>query len=163
MASGVSSAMVVPGQKVICWTAFSPITGNFYLMDPGTFLVTEVMVNSQTYKPTMVKVRGADRPVLSEADSPMKQYDAGAGHNLLDGEVTTVNGRDYLYVLAPNATSIDVFSLRSVGNAQLIQSFDFTSALDGIDFGTEICIRHYTFAHGNVDPTDLEGMTAFFA
>lgn len=56
MASGVSSSMAVPGQGAICWSAFSPLTGNFYLIDPGTNTVTEVTVNSATYKPTMIKV-----------------------------------------------------------------------------------------------------------
>lgn len=57
MASGVSSATVVPNSSAVCWIAFSPHTGNFYLVDPGTNVITEVMVNSATYKPSMVKVR----------------------------------------------------------------------------------------------------------
>ncbi|KZW01910.1 hypothetical protein EXIGLDRAFT_829812 [Exidia glandulosa HHB12029] len=113
MASGVSSATVVPNSRVVCWSAFSPRTGNFYLIDPGMNMVTEVMVNSQTFKPTMVK-----------------QYEAGpAGGSVLDADVATVNGVDYLYVLAPNRTSIEVFSLRAVGQAQHIQTFDFTQSI----------------------------------
>ncbi|KZW01918.1 hypothetical protein EXIGLDRAFT_666077 [Exidia glandulosa HHB12029] len=131
MASGVSSSMAVPGQGAICWSAFSPLTGNFYLIDPGTNTVTEVTVNSATYKPTMIK-----------------QYDSGANGNILDAEVATVNGKDYLYIIAPNRTSIDVFSLRAYGLAQKIQSFDFTQSITG---------------DADLVPTRVVGMTAIWA
>lgn len=47
-----------------------------------------------------------------------------------------MNGKDYLYIIAPNRTSIDVFSLRAYGLAQKIQSFDFTQSFsDDADLG----------------------------
>ncbi|EJD42263.1 hypothetical protein AURDEDRAFT_67711, partial [Auricularia subglabra TFB-10046 SS5] len=126
-ASGVSSMNQIPGSGAVCWTAFSPRTGNFYMVDPGTDTITEIMVNSATFKPTMVK-----------------QYDAGADGNILDAMVGTVNNQDYLYVLAPNRTSIEVFSLRSVGNAQRVQTFDYSSTISaaGINnFGAFPAVR----------------------
>jgi hypothetical protein len=39
------SANTVAGQLAICWTAYSTKTGNYYLTDPGTSLVTEVSVD----------------------------------------------------------------------------------------------------------------------
>ncbi|KAH7106008.1 hypothetical protein BKA62DRAFT_766463 [Auriculariales sp. MPI-PUGE-AT-0066] len=110
-AAGASKSYAIPDQKANCWTAFSGVTGNFYLMDPGKNVVSEVTVNSATLQPTLVK-----------------QYSVGAG-NVLDAQVAHIDGKDFLYVLSPNVSSIEVFALRAFGNAAHIQSFSYADGL----------------------------------
>jgi hypothetical protein len=52
---GASSAVNVTGQTAVCWSSHSQKTGNFYLTDIGTALVTEVNVDDNL-KASVVKV-----------------------------------------------------------------------------------------------------------
>ncbi|OCH94362.1 hypothetical protein OBBRIDRAFT_789268 [Obba rivulosa] len=110
-AGGKSSAVPINGQSATCWSSFSNKTGNFYLTDVGTGIVTEVNVDSNL-KGTIVK-----------------QYPQGNGTATIDNEVATVNDNDFLYVLAANATAIHVLSLPAPGQAQLIQTLDFAGPI----------------------------------
>jgi hypothetical protein len=56
--AGQSAAVNVTGQMAVCWTSHSTKTGNFYLTDIGTSLVTEVNVDDNL-KATVVKVRSS--------------------------------------------------------------------------------------------------------
>jgi hypothetical protein len=56
MAGGASSVVPIQGQGATCWSSFSSKTGNFYLTDIKTSLVTEVNVDKDL-KGTVVKVR----------------------------------------------------------------------------------------------------------
>lgn len=51
-----SSVTAIDGQGATCWSSFSPKTGNFYLTDIETSLVTEVNVDDNL-NATIVKVR----------------------------------------------------------------------------------------------------------
>ena len=51
-----SSVVPIQGQGATCWSSFSPKTGNFYLTDIATSLVTEVNVDNNL-RGTVVKVR----------------------------------------------------------------------------------------------------------
>lgn len=55
--SGSNDSSVVPieGQSATCWSSFSNQTGNFYLTDIGTSIVTEVNVD-QNLKGSIVQV-----------------------------------------------------------------------------------------------------------
>jgi hypothetical protein len=55
--SNSSSANAIAGQDATCWSSHSQKTGNFYLTDIGTSMVTEVNVGDDL-KGTIVKVRG---------------------------------------------------------------------------------------------------------
>ena len=55
LAGNKSSAFQVDGQVAVCWAALSSKTGNFYLTDIGTSLVTEVSVDDDL-NATIVKV-----------------------------------------------------------------------------------------------------------
>lgn len=55
--SSKNSANKIEGQSATCWSAFSQKTGNFYLTDIGTSIVTEVNVDDNL-KGTIVKVCG---------------------------------------------------------------------------------------------------------
>ena len=50
------SIVPIKGQSATCWSSFSEKTGNFYLTDIGTSIVTEVNVD-QNLKGTIVNVR----------------------------------------------------------------------------------------------------------
>lgn len=56
--SGGNASSVVPidGQSATCWSSFSNQTGNFYLTDIGTSMVTEVNVDDNL-KGSIVKVQ----------------------------------------------------------------------------------------------------------
>jgi len=107
--SSKNSATSVGGQKAVCWATFSQGTGNFYLTDIGTSLVTEVNID-KNLKPTIVK-----------------QYQQTAGGATIDDEVATLNGQDFLYVLQPNITSVAVMKLTGPGNATTVGNFDLSA------------------------------------
>jgi hypothetical protein len=101
-----SSANAINGQSATCWSSFSSKTGNFFLTDIGTATITEVNVDANL-KGTIVK-----------------QYPQAAGSGTIDNDVATVGQNDFLYVLAANASSIDVLALPAPGKAKNIQKVD---------------------------------------
>jgi hypothetical protein len=107
-----SSAVTTPlkGQVTPCWTVFSKKTGTFFLTDVGAATVTEVKVDTTTLKATVVK-----------------QYPAIVNAATADDDVATINGKDYLYVLEGNITSVGVMSLPGPGQAKTIQTHDFSA------------------------------------
>ncbi|KZT33637.1 hypothetical protein SISSUDRAFT_395537 [Sistotremastrum suecicum HHB10207 ss-3] len=127
----VASSTVIPikGQKATCWSAYSSKTGTFFLTDVGTATVTEVKVDQN--------LRG----------SIVKQYPLGAGTATVDNGIATVNGKDYLYVLQANITSVNVMSLKAPGQAKTIQTFNF--AADAKKAGI------------TVDRNNLQGMAVY--
>ncbi|KAF9055745.1 hypothetical protein BJ165DRAFT_1521722 [Panaeolus papilionaceus] len=110
-----STTTTISGQAAVCWTAFSPASGNFYLSDIGTALITEVNVDKQLN----AKV--------------VKQYQQPQGSAPIDLEVGSVGSNDFLYILTANATSINVLNVNQPGNAKQVQEFNFGSALKSGD------------------------------
>ncbi|RPD60065.1 hypothetical protein L226DRAFT_463342 [Lentinus tigrinus ALCF2SS1-7] len=94
-----NSVVKIDGQVATCWATHSQATGNFYLTDIGTAIVTEVHVDDN--------LKG----------SVVAGFPLTPGSALLDLDIATVNGKDFIYVLAANATSIDVLSIDSPGLA----------------------------------------------
>jgi len=127
--SSKSSAVPIPGQSATCWSSYSNKTGNYYLTDIGTSIVTEVNVD-QDLKGTVVK-----------------QYQQLNMSATIDSEVATIGGKDFLYVLAPNATTVHVLALNGPGNATNLNSFGFAESFNG----TELTIN----------PNNLQGMTVY--
>jgi len=107
-----SSAIPIPGQEATCWSSFSSKSGNFYLTDPGTSIVTEVNVN-KNLQGTIVR-----------------QYQQAANSATVDNDIASVGPSNFLYILAPGALTIDVLNVNSAGNAITIQNFNFTSAAE---------------------------------
>ncbi|EMD31311.1 hypothetical protein CERSUDRAFT_119866 [Gelatoporia subvermispora B] len=128
-AGGKSSAVPIDGQSATCWSSFSNQTGNFYLTDVGTGIVTEVNVDSNL-KGTIVQ-----------------QYPQGNGTSTIDNDVATVNNNDFLYVLAAGTTSVHVLSLPAPGQAQLIQTLDFSGPIQAAGL--------------TITADNVQGMTAF--
>lgn len=50
------TSLTVPGQGAICWSSYSPQTGNYYVNDGCTGIVTEIHVDEQL-KPSIAAVR----------------------------------------------------------------------------------------------------------
>ncbi|KAI9060663.1 hypothetical protein FKP32DRAFT_1632775 [Trametes sanguinea] len=124
-----SSAIKIDGQVATCWSSRSQKTGNFYLTDIGTATVTEVHVDDN--------LKG----------SIVQQYPQLPGSATIDNDIATVNGQDFLYVLAPNATAVDVLLLDSPGSAKKISTLDLSGP---------------TKAAGiTINPNNLQGMTTF--
>jgi len=106
--SGQNRSSVVPieGQGATCWSSFSPKTGNFYLTDILTDMVTEVNVDANL-KGTIVK-----------------QYPQTAASGTIDNSIASLQNNDFLYIMQPNTTSVSVLALNAPGQAKNIQSFD---------------------------------------
>jgi hypothetical protein len=75
-AAAAGSVTNVTGQTAVCWSSHSTKTGNFYLTDIGTSLVTEVNVDA-SMKATIVK-----------------QYQQTKGSSTIDSDVATVGGSE---------------------------------------------------------------------
>ncbi|KAJ7104151.1 hypothetical protein B0H15DRAFT_808771 [Mycena belliarum] len=106
IAAGKSSALKIDGQGATCWSSFSPQTGNFYVTDIGTSLVTEINIDNNL-KPKVVK-----------------QYAQGNNTATIDNDIASVRGKDFMYVLAANSTQIKVVTLNAPGKATALQTLD---------------------------------------
>jgi len=127
--SSKSSAVPIPGQSATCWSSYSNKTGNYYLTDINTSTVTEVNVD-QDLKGIVVK-----------------QYQQQKMSATIDSEIATIGDKDFLYVLAPNATAVHVLVLNGPGNATNFKSFDFASPFNGTGLP--------------IDPNNLQGMSLY--
>lgn len=103
-----SNSLNITGQGVICWSSFSPRTGDFYLTDAANGIVTEVAVDSKG--PT---VRFVGRYNVT----------GGAGGQI-DQNVGSTKFGDFLYILAPSKGLVNVLKLLGRGKIQGIQSLD---------------------------------------
>ncbi|KAH9849207.1 hypothetical protein C2E23DRAFT_888396 [Lenzites betulinus] len=104
-----SAAVAIDGQNATCWSSFSKKTGNFYLTDIGTAIVTEVNVDDNLKA------------------SIVKQYPQTQGAATIDNEIATVNNKDFMYVLAPGTQTVEVLALNGPGDAQHVQTLDLKS------------------------------------
>ncbi|KIJ39371.1 hypothetical protein M422DRAFT_68867 [Sphaerobolus stellatus SS14] len=84
---------VIANQTDTCWTVFSKQNGNAYIVDEGVKTVTEVNFDT--------------RNVVNS--SIVKQYKFTA--NLLDTDIASIHGTDYLYVFSVGSNSVEVLSL----------------------------------------------------
>ncbi|KAI0756058.1 hypothetical protein C8Q80DRAFT_1264165 [Daedaleopsis nitida] len=129
LAGNRSQAVAIEGQGATCWSSMSAQTGNFYLTDVGTATVTEVSVDDNL-QPTIVK-----------------QYKQVAGSGTIDNDIATVGGKDFLYILAANAATVDILALKGPGRAESAGRMDIAglSRLAGVP----------------ITPVNLQGMTHF--
>ncbi|KAJ7756453.1 hypothetical protein DFH07DRAFT_480073 [Mycena maculata] len=128
VATGNSSNLPIEGQGATCWSSFSQQTGNFYVTDIGTSEITEINVDDNL-KPSIVT-----------------QYPQGNGSATIDNEIATVNQKDFLYVLAANASEVKVLSLNAPGKATALQTLSLAPVSKaGVTFS----------------PDNIQGMTAF--
>jgi len=124
-----SSVVPIQGQGATCWSSHSPKTGNFYLTDIATSLVTEVNVDSN--------LRG----------TIVNQYPQGNNSAVIDNDIASVGTNDFMYVMAANATSINVMDLNAAGNAQIIQTLELSGPATSVGLA--------------LNANNLQGMTTF--
>ncbi|KAJ3501360.1 hypothetical protein NLJ89_g9371 [Agrocybe chaxingu] len=133
--NGASSApaksQVVPieGQGATCWSNFSNKTGTYFLTDIITSIVTEVDVLGDL------------------SGSIVKQYPLAPGSATIDNAIAALPTNDFLYVLSPNATAIDVMALNGPGQATSVGRFDFGAVAAKLNLP--------------VSPNRLQGMAVF--
>jgi hypothetical protein len=109
-----SNSLIISGQATICWSAFSPRTGNYYLTDAGNGIVTEVAVDVNG--PTVSFV--ASYTVAGGAEGQIDQNVGSTKHN-----------GDFLYILAPSKGIVNVLKLLGPGNIEGIQSLDVKASV----------------------------------
>jgi len=129
--NATNTVFPIEGQGATCWVVHSAKTGNFYLTDLDTSIVTEVNVD-QNLNSTIVA-----------------QYPQGNGTGSVDDDIASINGNDFLYVLLSNATTITVTSLDAPGKTTPIQKFDVAAAMTSAG------------ANVTLNPFNVQGMTVF--
>ncbi|PPQ85364.1 hypothetical protein CVT25_000652 [Psilocybe cyanescens] len=132
--SATSSVVPIAGQSATCWSSFSSKSGNFYLIDIGTSTITEVNV-SKNLTGSIVKT------IMTQ------QYPQAPGSATIDNDVATIGTNNFLYVLAANATTVNVLSVNTPGKATTVQNFNFASAAKAAGI--------------KLDKNNLQGMTTF--
>ena len=96
LAGNSSSAVKIDGQSATCWSSFSKKTGNLYLTDIGTSIVTEVEVDDNL-NAKIVKVR-----ILVDLPSRLRvliiivlqQYNQTAGSATIDNDIATIGSNE---------------------------------------------------------------------
>jgi len=108
----------ISGQVTTCWAEFSEATGTYFLTDLGGNSVYEVSVD-KCLTPSLV-----NRWVL------------GTSNNPIDIAIGTVLGKQYLYILSPAVTSINVFSLEKAASGPLA-NYNFGTVSKDLTFTTD--------------------------
>lgn len=108
--------LTIDGQLATCWVEYSKATSSYWLSDVGSNKIYEVSVEKKTLKPTLLNT-------FNLADS----------NNPTDVAVGTILGKQYLYVLSPAVSSINVFSLTE-RESKLTQTYDFGKAAVDLKF-----------------------------
>jgi len=105
------TGVAIDGQVAACWVDFSKVTGNFYITDIGTSLLTEVSVDPKTLEAKVVN-----------------QYPQGEDHSTIDNAIANVGGKDFVYLMSPGSKTIEVMELVAPGEANAVQTFDIAAA-----------------------------------
>ena len=115
-----STPIDVPGQGLTCWSMFSQKSGNFYLSDPGTAVVTEINVDNNL-KPTIVK-----------------QYPLASGSLNLDMTLVSSNGQEWIYLISPGTRKVDVLTVNGPGSTSVLQSLDIHAVAPSVTIGISL-------------------------
>ncbi|KAJ7709234.1 hypothetical protein B0H16DRAFT_1631573 [Mycena metata] len=107
-AKAATISVPVAGQVAICWSTYSPESGNFYLIDVETSIISEVDI-AKSLNSTVVK-----------------QYPLGTD-GPLDTVVGTVGKNDFMYTLAAKATGLTVLSVGGPGKLTVLQRIDLVA------------------------------------
>ncbi|KAJ7165919.1 hypothetical protein C8R46DRAFT_1219695 [Mycena filopes] len=104
-AKAATVSVPVEGQGAICWSTYSPQSGNFYLIDVGKSIITELNIAS-SLKGTIVK-----------------QYPLGTD-GPIDTAVATIGKKDFMYSLAAKATGLTVLTVNGPSKLAVLQRVD---------------------------------------
>ncbi|KAJ3795272.1 hypothetical protein GGU11DRAFT_242303 [Lentinula aff. detonsa] len=109
-----SSAVAISGQGATCWSTYSPNTGSYFLID-AQGRIFEVAIDAATLQSTVVG-----------------NYTQFLGDGLIDSDVMSVNGNDYMFTLAAGITTLEVFALPGPGRLQSVQQFNISAAVESV-------------------------------
>ncbi|KAJ3868881.1 hypothetical protein EV359DRAFT_70317 [Lentinula novae-zelandiae] len=109
-----SSAVAISGQGATCWSTYSPSTGSYLLID-AQGRVFEIAIDAATLQSTIIG-----------------NYTQFLGDGLIDSDVMSVNGTDYMYTLAAGINSLEVFALPAPGRLQSVQQFNISTAVESV-------------------------------
>ncbi|KAJ7733173.1 hypothetical protein B0H16DRAFT_1892895 [Mycena metata] len=109
----------VAGQIAICWTTYSAESGNFYLIDVATSIISEVDI-----------VKSLNSTIVKASASSEVQYPLGTD-GPLDTVVATVGKNDFMYTLAANVTGLTVLSVGGPGKLTVLQRIDLVAPAKG--------------------------------
>ncbi|KAJ7030788.1 hypothetical protein C8F04DRAFT_1397625 [Mycena alexandri] len=105
-AKAATISVPVAGQVAICWSTYRPESGNFYLIDVETSIISEVDI-AKSLNSTIQYPLGTDGP--------------------LDTVVATVGKNDFMYTLAAKATGLTVLSVGGPGKLTVLQRIDLVA------------------------------------
>jgi 6-phosphogluconolactonase (cycloisomerase 2 family) len=129
-ASPMTRSLAIPNQGATCWSAYSPQTGSYYVSDLITSTITEIALNGTNMTPSI-----------------LNSYPIQAGVATLDLEVASLGSQDYLYILMPNTSAVNVLRLDQAGNATQLQQMDIAGPARQLNL--------------NVSPNYLAGMASY--
>jgi hypothetical protein len=105
--SNAGDSQSVPITGAVCWSAYSPTTGNYYVIGAESGNVSEINVDqsnrSRSLHPTLVNT-----------------YPLGMTTSAADAQIATIDGIDYLYINTPGTHSVSVLRLDGPGHATLL-------------------------------------------
>jgi len=104
-----SQVFPIAGQGATCWSSFSKKTGSFFLTDIKTDMVTEVAIADDL------------------SGKIVKQYPLTPGSATIDNAIANLPNNDFLYILASNATEINVLALNGQGQAAKVQTLNLAN------------------------------------
>ncbi|KAI0322606.1 hypothetical protein OF83DRAFT_1080178 [Amylostereum chailletii] len=114
-ASNKTATVPIQPSNATCWSAYSPKMDRYYITDVVTDLVTEVSVDDNL------------------AGSVVNQYPMGNNSATLDLQVASVGDKDFLYVLMPNVTAVQVMSVDGPGQLSSLQTMDISGPAAAIN------------------------------
>ncbi|KAJ3805990.1 hypothetical protein F5876DRAFT_69321 [Lentinula aff. lateritia] len=109
-----SSAVAISGQGATCWSTYSPSTGSYLLID-AQGRIFEIAIDAATLQSTIIG-----------------NYTQFLGDGLIDSDVMSVNGTDYMFTLAAGINSLEVFALPAPGRLQSVQQFNISTAVESV-------------------------------
>ncbi|KAH7872876.1 uncharacterized protein C8R40DRAFT_1051741 [Lentinula edodes] len=116
-----SSAVAISGQGATCWSTYSPSTGSYMLID-AQGRIFEIAIDPATLQSTIIG-----------------NYTQFLGDGLIDSDVMSVNGTDYMYTLAAGINSLEVFALPAPGRLQSVQQFNISTAVESVGITVSEC------------------------
>ncbi|KAJ7776276.1 hypothetical protein B0H16DRAFT_1879641 [Mycena metata] len=93
----------IVGQGAVCWSVYSPKSGNYYMTDIRTSNITEVHVEKSLTSYVQYHM---------DIDGPM------------DSSIVSIGKNDLMYTLAANRTGITVLNVEAPGKLTVIQRLD---------------------------------------
>ncbi|WWC63320.1 uncharacterized protein I303_105920 [Kwoniella dejecticola CBS 10117] len=126
-----NTSITIPGQAATCWSAYSPVTDQYFTIDLATAIITPMTINSTTLEATLLPGYN----ITTSSGNPGSLVDSRIAH--------FSDQQDYLYSLVAGDQTVRVFSLPAgsqSGIFDLVQTYELGAAYNstGGAVGTSI-------------------------